>query len=166
MHIFMDAFQGSYKLKPYDMRHFSAFHLLLRFLLLLLVSYIRTMFFIPAAAFLMLMAAVVITSCQPYKISAHNKVDAINLMLLALFFLSYSASAYTFFLDRYWNDTANTLVDGSVIFIALYAVIILTFREITCLLKGIFRRLVSKFNRSKEDSAMLCNEQSGLLSYH
>ena len=37
LHIFMDAFQGSYKTEPRDLRYFSAFYLLLRLLMLLQV---------------------------------------------------------------------------------------------------------------------------------
>jgi hypothetical protein len=35
LHIFMDAFQGSYRIQPRDLRHFSTLYLVLRMLLLL-----------------------------------------------------------------------------------------------------------------------------------
>ncbi len=97
MHIFMDAFQGNYKLEPYDMRYFSAFYLILRFLIPLLNASIRTMFAIPLAACLMLAAAIVFTLFRPYKSNFHNKVDTVGMLLLALFFTS-GAACYSFFL--------------------------------------------------------------------
>ena len=57
LHIFMDAFQGSYKIEPYDLRYFSAFYLLLRFLFLIITELMLSFFVIPTLAFTMLLSA-------------------------------------------------------------------------------------------------------------
>ena len=42
LRVFMDAFQGCYKLEPYDVRYFSAYYLLLRVFILFLTATIRS----------------------------------------------------------------------------------------------------------------------------
>lgn len=75
LYIFMDAFQGSYKTEPYDLRYFSAYHLLLRFSLLFSTSYIVSSFFVQVSAFVLIISSFIFSVFQPYKNSSHNKVD-------------------------------------------------------------------------------------------
>ncbi len=59
--------------------------------------------------------------------------------------MSSTASFLTFFLDRFRNDTANLLVDGTVAVLFLYAMINLTFIKFFYALKKVFVGLKSKF---------------------
>ncbi len=47
LHVFMDAFQGCYRLEPYDMRYFSAYYIFLRvfisFSLQLYIPYLHSL---------------------------------------------------------------------------------------------------------------------------
>ena len=61
----MDTFQGSYKIEPYDLRYFSAFYLLLRFLFLIIVEVMESFFAIPTLAITMLLSALIFALFQP-----------------------------------------------------------------------------------------------------
>ncbi len=87
LHIFMDAFQGSYKTEPYDLRYFSAYYFLLRFLVLLVTSMASILNY-SVLAFLVIMGAVIVTIFQPYKTNRHNKLDIVSILILALTYVS------------------------------------------------------------------------------
>lgn len=82
LHIFMDAFQGSYKTEPYDLRYFSAYYLLVRFILLFSMEEIASILYIPVMSVLMILFTVVFAAFQPYKNRSHNKIDIISMLLL------------------------------------------------------------------------------------
>ena len=146
LHIFVDVFQGSYKLEPHDLRIFSAFHLLIRFLLLLLVLLVHTAFIIPATAFLFLLASLFFALFRPYKNEFHNILDIISIGLLALFYMSFSSSILTHSLDIYYADTSYYLLSGTIILIVLYAVINMTFSRIRNLLRYIVSKIKLRVN--------------------
>ena len=77
LYIFMDAFQGSYKIEPYDLRYFSAFYLLLRFLFLIITELMPSSVVIPTLAITMLLSALIFALFQPYKKSSQNRLDII-----------------------------------------------------------------------------------------
>ena len=89
LHVFMDAFQGSYRTHPRDMRCFSAFYLFLRMLMLaqpqIFPSYI--MFF--TSGILSLASAAAVTIFQPYKVKSHNTMDSVMMLLMGVYFLCY-----------------------------------------------------------------------------
>ena len=86
LHVFMDAFQGSYKTQPHDYRYFSVYYLLLRILLLAQQQiFLSALFFYTSG---IISSAVVMIAFQPYKVNAHNKIDAMLLLLMALYFIS------------------------------------------------------------------------------
>ncbi len=151
LHIFMDAFQGSYRIEPYDLRYFSAFHLLFRFLLLLTLTLTQTMFAFPAAACLMLTAAIIFAFFRPYKNNFHNMLDVISMMLLALFFISYTASLFANSLDQYWSDTGLAFIVGTIFVSFLYCIIILLFKTIKNILQSIITRAM-KFKETSVNS--------------
>jgi hypothetical protein len=88
LHVFMDAFQGSYRIQPRDMRSFSAFYLLLRLILL-----VHTVMFLSPQTFyisgiISLASAALVALVQPYKVKRHNAMDSILLLLMGIFFVS------------------------------------------------------------------------------
>jgi hypothetical protein len=98
----MDAFQGSYRVQPRDLRYFSTFYLLIRVTVLLhlytLVSYLR--FF--TSGMLFLISAAVMVIFQPYKVRAHNTVDSVLMILTGIVCISFyaheaNADVVTFF---------------------------------------------------------------------
>ena len=82
LHIFMDAFQGSYKC---NLRFFSAYYLLLRFLILLTLA-TESVFYLSSTAFLLIVSGIIFVAFQPYKISSHNKLDIAAIFTAVMFY--------------------------------------------------------------------------------
>ena len=91
LHIFMDAFQGSYRIEPRDLRYFSAFYLLLRMLMVMQFQAFSAEVMLFTSGILSLAAAVVVAVFQPYKVKSHNTIDSVLMVLLGIYFLSYHA---------------------------------------------------------------------------
>ena len=85
----MDAFQGSYRTEPRDMRYFSAFYLLLRVLILVQVQIFLSPMFYYTSGILSLASAAVVALFQPYKVAIHNTIDAVLLTLMGVYFISF-----------------------------------------------------------------------------
>ena len=91
LHIFMDAFQGSYRIEPRDLRYFSAVYLLLRMLMVMQFQFFSAEIMLFTSGILSLAAAVVVALFQPYKVKSHNTIDSVLMVLLGIYFLSYHA---------------------------------------------------------------------------
>lgn len=102
LHVFMDAFQGSYRTEPRDLRYFSAFYLLLRFLTTLATNGLASVIHVPAVATIMILSALVISLCRPYKNNHHNILDGVLMLCGALVYTMVTADALSFYLDYYW----------------------------------------------------------------
>lgn len=120
LHIFMDAFQGSYKIKPHDLRCFSAYHLLVRFSLLFTTSYIVSAFFVPVSAFVLAISSFVFLTVRPYKCDSHNRTDAALMLLMALFYIGISADLMGTFFAYRWLATAQVMFGVSFLLLVLY----------------------------------------------
>ena len=88
LHVFMDAFQGSYRLQPRDMRSFSALYLFLRLLMLAHVELFLSLQTLYVSGIISLVSAALIALFQPYKVKVHNTVDSILLLLMGIYFIS------------------------------------------------------------------------------
>ena len=120
LHVFMDAFQGSYKTEPQDLRYFSAYYIILRFMVCFLTEYFASIFHIPALSFLMIIGAIFFAAFQPYKRMSHNKSDIISTLLVALFYLGYTADIIASYLDIHSLVSAQIMFLGSVVVLTFY----------------------------------------------
>ena len=102
LRIFMDAFQGSYKTEPHDLRQFSALYLFLRFFLLFTMTAFASMFYLAVNAFLMILSTLLFSIFQPYRDSCHNKFDIASLLMLSLFYVSFISEAISVYLNFKW----------------------------------------------------------------
>ena len=125
LHIFMDAFQGSYKTEPRDYRYFSAFYLLLRMLVIVQVQIFTSAFLFYISAMISLLFAIMLAAFQPYKVSAHNYRDSILLMLMGGYFASYGTSEFLTLLG-YYSEVSIVLGFASLfaISLALYFILV------------------------------------------
>ena len=89
LHIFMDAFQGSYRTEPHDMRFFSAFYLLVRISILIQTMLFPSTLKLFTSGILSLASAGVVAIFQPYKVKGHNTMDSIWMLLMGGYFISY-----------------------------------------------------------------------------
>lgn len=115
LHIFMDAFQGDYKS---NLRFFSAFYLLLRFLILLTLI-TESVFFFSNSAFVLILGGIVFAAFQPYKISSHNRLDMIVIFTMVMFYTGIMSYLVAHMLDQHWRVLSETLVSVSFIIIAI-----------------------------------------------
>ncbi len=84
LHVFMDAFQGSYKTSPRDMRYFSAFYFLLRLAMLSLdIFWLQQTLYI--VGILSLASSAVIDLFKPYRVNSHNTIDVILILLMGIY---------------------------------------------------------------------------------
>ena len=93
LHIFMDACQGSYKTKPHDLRFFSAYYLLLRFLILLTSANTEPAFYISVTTVVVIVGGNIFTIFQPYKNNWHNKLDIVIILTMVFFYTSCTGNA-------------------------------------------------------------------------
>ena len=75
--IFMDAFQGSYKGKPFSSRFFPAIFLMAKFTNMLILSSFGIEQYFAAASLNLLMVILIIAIFRPYKIKWHNVITLI-----------------------------------------------------------------------------------------
>ena len=125
LHIFMDAFQGSYKTSPRDMRSFSAFYFFLRFLLLSCEAKVKSRLYFIVVAILMLWGCFVMATFQPYKNRLHNIMDMVTLLILALIYTTLSADMIAQFIDHTWFNLEQVLLCVVILGLVMYNLCIL-----------------------------------------
>ena len=128
LHIFMDAFQGSYRTEPRDLRYFSAYYLLLRFLVLLSINIVGSVFAVPVIAYVVTAATFVLVMFQPYKSNLHNKLDIASLISMVLLYVGMSSSIVTSYLDEKWITCSKVLLSLSLTLVFLLVVALLCLR--------------------------------------
>ncbi len=120
LHVFMDAFQGSYKTEPYDLRYFSAFYLFMRFVVIIFTEITQSLMFILVITFILLIGTLIFAIFQPYKISSHNTLDIVSLLLLTIFYVTYTADSFVTYIDSYWEFMTTPLFVGSIVLMVTY----------------------------------------------
>ena len=134
LHVFMDAFQGSYRTEPHDLRYFSAYYMMLRFLLLFLMEYFASTFHVAAMGVVVIVGTLIFAAFQPYKQSSHNRLDIVSMLFLALFYVGYTADVVASYLDLHWLPVAQVFFVGSVAAMTFFFVGLLTFHKIKTLI--------------------------------
>ena len=79
MHTFVDAFQGSFKIAPYDCRYFAAFFLVLRMVNLVAQVSIQSSLFSPFMSATFFIATLIVSYMKPRRYSWHNLIDTVLL---------------------------------------------------------------------------------------
>ena len=97
LHAFMDVLTGCYRHTPRDCRYFAGVYLLMRIMVLVLFQMTLTIYYIPALAMFLLIAAIVFAIAQPYKNPMYNVLDVVVLLAVALFINTVMA----FYLAKY-----------------------------------------------------------------
>jgi hypothetical protein len=147
LHIFMDAFQGTYKTEPLDLRQFSAFYLFLRFFLLLSITSFASLFYVAFNALLVILSAVLIAICQPYRDSLHNKLDTVSLLMLSLFYVSHMAIILAMYLDTHWLRFSLFFFGGSVFFLATHVLIVAFYH---CKMPAFVHKIIRRSSREQD----------------
>jgi hypothetical protein len=133
----MDAFQGSYRIQPRDLRHFSTLYLILRMLLLLQFQIFPSVLMLFTSGILSFITAVMVAIFQPYKVRTHNTTDSVLLTLMGIYFVSYHAQLSLNYENVYVPFTVQILAIGLLL---LYCISLLVWK----LLSGKLQTLVGK----------------------
>ena len=153
LHVFMDAFQGSYRTQPRDLRSFSAFYLLLR-LLILAQALISTSLMFYTSGILSLMGAAVVCILQPYKMKAHNTIDTVLLLLMGIYFISYYnmivLTSLNYSIDWITSAVCQAL---SLALIILYFVLLLLWKLLHLKILALFRKVNAAWNSINQQNA-------------
>ena len=89
--IFMDAFQGSYKLKPFYFRSFSAIYMIAQLTNLLIFSTLGFEYYHAAASLMLMMIISLVAIARPYRNKWHN---IITLAMFSAVLIVYITFAY------------------------------------------------------------------------
>ena len=150
LHIFMDAFQGCYKTDPIDLRCFSVYYLLLRFVCLFLVAFFQSISVLPITTVILIACSIVFAAVQPYKDKLHNRLDIVSLLFLSFFYASATLMLSTFYLDITWVVTADIAFVAALSIIALFYVVMLTYAVFGRNFKSMYNKLRSKQNNKSK----------------
>ena len=93
LHTFMDAFQGHYKLEPFDCRYFSVFFLILRIIGLLIFYFIKSGFFLLVFGIVLIPITAFYAIMRPYKNELYNVIDIVSLLVTVMFCFAATTSA-------------------------------------------------------------------------
>ena len=109
LHIFIDAFQGSYKdgtNGTRNCRYFAAAFFLVRILLYIIFAFKPTELFYGTALLVVIPLVMAIVILQPYKLrfSTYNAVDSVLLLLLASLFVTFLCFVMSGLEDRKWQQ--------------------------------------------------------------
>ena len=81
LHVFMDTFQGCYKETPRDCRYFAGFYLFLRCINLIMFSVSKNLTFLSLAAYVVMIALLLVAIFKPYKQLKRNTIDIIIFLI-------------------------------------------------------------------------------------
>ena len=159
LHMLMDAFQGSYKLEPRDLRYFSAFYLFLRLLMLAHVELFLSPQSFYISGILSLASAAVMATCRPYKVDTHNTVDSVLLLLMGVYFISCSETYLLGLSDFVHNLSLPRVVQGLCLsLVVLYFICFVTWRLVgkkTCaLVQAMRNRAKLVFQKDATDESI------------
>ena len=120
LHVFMDAFQGSYKTAPRDLRFFSAYYLLLRFVIMCVAGMVESPSSLYLCAYIMITAAIIFAVFRPYKTNTHNIMDVVCLLLVGLMAVGVAFIVFGK-LDHLLRRAANVLLGCTILCVVLLA---------------------------------------------
>ena len=88
LHVFMDAFLGSFSHKPRERRYFGALYLILRIVNVMAFLLDSPVTYITLACYLILLFTALIAALQPYKNPIHSRIDLVLFLMMANLYLA------------------------------------------------------------------------------
>ena len=160
---FMDAFQGCYKFEPYDCRYFSGFYLFLRVAILVIFLVTESTYVIFFSGIAIIPAIIFLLIIKPYAQKIYNTIDAIILILFALFCYGASAITLSNFNHKY-RSFSSIIVGVGLLFPTIYAIMLVVYTILPkCAklrIKRYFRKFTSVNHDQYEDALLEVGEDS------
>ena len=153
LHVFMDAFQGSYRTDPVDLRYFSAYYMVIRLIHQYIMSYFQSISVMAIITVLLMITTIIFVLIKPYKDRLHNQIDLISLLFLTLFYASNTLTLTTYYLDITWIKVADAAFFTSLMCIVLFYIIMFSYFLCGHSLKHMFKAC-SKKKKEEEDNVV------------
>ena len=153
LRVFMDAFQGTYKTHPRDMRYFSAYYFFLRLILLFITGYEVSIFTLPLTLVVLLLSIMVLIVFQPHNKDVNNRIDTLSMIMMILFFAIRYMFISTFLLDPYKNNVSNKMAFTCGSIIILYFIMLFSWTIFGYQIKHLQNRLCRAKSQISEEQA-------------
>ena len=141
LHVFMDTFQGCYKETPRDCRYFAGFYLFLRCINLIVYSVSKNPTYFSSAAFVLLIALVLVAIFKPYKQLKRNTIDIIILFIAIVMYINFSlATEIQYFAPKSVQEYKRLIwiiLTPVMAILPLYGLCLLIYRVVSLLKIGI-----------------------------
>ena len=161
---FMDAFQGSYRTEPRDMRYFSAYYFFLRIVFVFLLTAVQSVYYLlPVLTTIIIIGAAVFAYFQPYQNAQHNKSDIVFMFLLAFVLATYTGLLLTSVIGKYYLKQAQILVviSTTLILITYFVVVLSRLNVFAVLKRHLFPKLKQLYHYfTKSDRSQLSSGTS------
>ena len=150
LHTLMDAFRGSYKLRPNWLQSFSAIYLMATLTSILMFYATKTLFYYTAMLYILVILLLLVPLIAPYKNKWHNRI---NTILIFSAFLTYSS--INIYLEskllgnvdvERWLDVNDAVITIGFIVLPIYGLCLLCNHLIPVRIKNYFKGFV-KTNR-------------------
>ena len=151
LRVFMDAFQGTYRTHPRDMRYFSAYFFFLRFVLLFIAGYEVSLATLPLTLVVLLLSVMVLVVFQPHNKSVSNRLDILSITMVILFFVLRCMLAITFYLDPYKLSISIGVFFISAVIFTLYFIILFLWAIFRYQIKHLQKRLCGPQSNTSEE---------------
>ena len=163
--IFMDTFQGNFKIQPYDCRYFAAFYLVLRMVNLSVLIWTRSGLYFYLSGYIFIFATLVVAAFRPYPKMRHTMVDIVLLSSVSLASFWYSVFFTASILDpSHCAGKKSLIVSGLLVSLpAIYAVLFHLHKMLPRLLMIKLKALI---NRSRDDCHRERNYQYNTSDEH
>ncbi len=155
LHVFMDAFQGIYRTNPTDLRYFSAYYLLIRFILQFLSAYFQSFFILSITTVVLMISSIVFVVVKPYKNMLHNQIDILCLLFLTLLYASITFMHTTFYLDITKIMPADVAFISSLSSVVIIYFIMLSYALFGQNLKSIFLKIQLRLTHKERNGTIL-----------
>ena len=131
-------------------RSFSAFYLLLRFLIYLAACSIASYFYVSITTLLIIVAVTIFVVFQPYKFDEYNRFDVIVMFSMALMYLAFLSTIVAASLDQYWFQTSRIILGAALLFLSMIVLKpIFSFLTSSQKLRPLFMKVKTVLSRGK-----------------
>ena len=127
LRIFVDVFQGHYRLEPLDCRYFSIFFLILRIVGLFVFFFVKSGFFLLVFGLALIPVTAFYAIMRPYKNDIYNIIDIVFFLVTIMF--CFTATSFSICsIESECLLPINIAFSISVVFLPLYAIIISVYK--------------------------------------
>ena len=144
----MDAFRGSYKLKPNWLQSFTAIYLWANFISILVFYVLERLLYHSGMVYILINILVLVALANPYKKKWHNRIN-----IILIFFAIIATNSINIYLESKllkkidYNPYFNIIMSTAFLILPLYGLCLLCRYLIPIKIKHYFKRIILKTNK-------------------